>query len=82
MDSHTVMRLLIYSAIFNYIVLCVWFVVFIAARDAMYGLHSKWFRLPRESFDAMHYAGMSVYKIGILLLNVAPAVAIYFARVA
>jgi hypothetical protein len=31
--------------------------------------HGRWFRLSDEQFDALHYVGMSIYKIGILLLN-------------
>jgi hypothetical protein len=43
--------------------------------DWMYGLHGRWFHLSVEQFDMLHYAGMSVYKIGIILLNLVP----YFA---
>jgi hypothetical protein len=34
--------------------------------------HGRWFRLSDEQFDALHYMGMSIYKIGILLLNLVP----------
>ena len=37
--------------------------------DWMYSLHGRWFHLSLEQFDMLHYAGMSVYKIGIILLN-------------
>jgi len=40
-------------------------------------LHTRWFKLSVETFDAIHYAGMSVYKIGVLLLNLAPFAALY-----
>ena len=29
-----------------------------------------------EQFDAIHYAGMAMYKIGILLVNLVPYVAL------
>jgi hypothetical protein len=29
-----------------------------------------------ESFDAIHYAGLAVYKIGIILLNLVPLIAL------
>lgn len=54
------------SALINYAVLLWWFLVFCFARDWMYGLHSRWFRLTSERFDATHYAAMAVYKRGIL----------------
>jgi len=30
-----------------------------------------------ETFDAIHYAGMALYEIGIFLLNLAPLIALY-----
>jgi len=33
-----------------------------------------WFRLSREQFDGLHYAGMSIFKIGIILFNLVPFV--------
>jgi hypothetical protein len=61
----------------NYLVLFVWFGVFVFAHDWMYGMHTHWFKLSVETFDAIHYAGLSVYKIGIILLNLVPLVALY-----
>jgi len=29
-----------------------------------------------QTFDTIHYAGMAAYKIGILLLNLAPLLAL------
>jgi len=72
----TVRDVLIWSLVFNYVILTVWFIALTVAHDAVYRLHTRWFALSRESFDAIHYGGMAVYKIGILLLNVAPLVAV------
>jgi hypothetical protein len=36
--------------------------------------HGRWFRLSDEQFDTLHYLGMSIYKIGILLFNLVPFV--------
>jgi len=46
------------------------------AHDLMHEIHGRWFHLSREQFDALHYAGMSVFKIGILLFNLVPLVAL------
>jgi hypothetical protein len=35
----------------------VWFLVFVFAHDWILRIHGKWFRLSREQFDALHYAG-------------------------
>jgi hypothetical protein len=33
-------------------------------------------RLSTEWFDAIHYGGMAGYRVGMLLLNLAPSVAL------
>lgn len=72
----TLRDVLVWSLIVNYGILLVWFVMFSLAHDAVYRLHTRWFRLSRETFDALNYGGMAVYKIGVLLFNVAPLLAL------
>jgi len=72
MTIHEVREILFGCICFNYAVLFVWFGVFVLAHDWMYGMHSRWFRLSAETFDAVHYAGLAAYKLGILLFNLAP----------
>jgi hypothetical protein len=70
---------LLWSTAINYGVLLLWFLLFVVAHDWMYRLHSRWFRLSAETFDAIHYGGMAAYKLGILLLNLVPLAALYLA---
>jgi Family of unknown function (DUF6868) len=67
---------LLWCTVIDYGVLVVWFLFFILAHDSMHRLHGRWFRLSVEQFDALHYADMAVYKIGIILFNVVPYVAL------
>jgi len=67
---------LLWCTILNYLVLLLWFVVFSLAHDWIFKLHGRWFRLTAAQFDALHYGGMTVYKVGILLLNLVPYVAL------
>jgi hypothetical protein len=62
----------LWCTVLNYGVLLVWFLLFVFAREGMQRLHGRWFRLSREQFDALHYAGMSIFKIGIILFNLVP----------
>jgi Family of unknown function (DUF6868) len=73
----TLREILIWSLVINYGILLVWFAVFWQAHDWLYRLHTRWFRLSRETFDAIHYGGMAAHKIGILLLNLAPLVGLF-----
>ncbi|MDD5266719.1 MAG: hypothetical protein PHO08_06280 [Methylococcales bacterium] len=77
MNPETLKEILLYSFAFNYSILLVWFGMFCFAHDWMYRLHCRWFNLSAETFDTLHYAGMSVYKIGVILLNIAPLVALW-----
>lgn len=63
---------LLWCLIINYAILLLWFFLIVFARDWIQRLHGKWFRLAPQQFDAIHYGGMAVYKIGILLLNLTP----------
>lgn len=67
---------LLWCAVVNYGVLLLWFLFFRFAHDWMYRFHGRWFRIPAEQFDAIHYKAMAIYKIGILLLNLVPYVAL------
>jgi hypothetical protein len=77
MTLDTLREVLLWSLVVNYGILVVWFAAFTLAHDLLYRVHSRWFTLSRETFDALHYGGMAVYKIGTLLLNLAPLVALW-----
>ncbi|MFD1438752.1 DUF6868 family protein [Acinetobacter terrae] len=71
-------RFLLSLVLINYIILMIWFLAIIFARDWIKQVHGKWFNLSDATFDAIHYGGMAVYKIGILLFNLVPLIALYF----
>jgi len=74
--TNEIRNVLLWCVGLNYAVLFIWFVVFVFAHEWIYGMHRRWFKLPVETFDAIHYAGLAVYKIGILLFNLVPFVAL------
>jgi hypothetical protein len=76
MDIETLKAFLLWCLLINYGVLLWWFLAFRLAHDWMYRLHRRWFKLSEERFDAIHYQGMAVYKVGVLLLNLTPYLAI------
>ena len=77
MDTDFLCRFLLYALAINYAILLLWFGVFVFARAWMRQLHGRWFALSDASFDALHYGGMAIYKIGILLFNLVPLLALY-----
>jgi len=76
MDLHVVRDVLLWCTAINYGVLLCWFLFFVFAHEWMLRVHGRWFRIPVEQFDVIHYAGMAIYKIGILLLSLVPYVAL------
>ena len=65
-----------WSAVINIGLLLWWSLWILFAHDFVYRIHSKWFKIPVEKFDAIHYAGMAFYKITIIVFNVVPYLAL------
>ena len=65
-----------WSTIINWVFLVWWFLFILLAHDWTYRLHKKWFNLSVETFDTIHYTGLALYKIGIILFNLAPYLAL------
>jgi hypothetical protein len=80
MTTTAIEALLLWCLGINYGFLLLWFGVFVFGHDWMYRLHTRWFSLSVETFDAIHYAAMAAYKLGILMLNLVPLLALYLSR--
>jgi hypothetical protein len=65
-----------WSAVINIGLLLWWSLWILFAHDFVYRIHSKWFKIPVEKFDAIHYAGMAFYKITIIVFNIVPYLAL------
>ena len=76
MSIELLRNILLWCAVINYGVLLVWFMFFILGRGFMHRLHSRWFQLSRQQFDIIHYAGLGIFKLGIILLNLVPYIAL------
>ena len=77
MNIELMREFLLWCTIINFGILVVWWLGFVVARDWIQGVHGKWFRLSDERFDAAHYTGMAMFKIGIMLFNLVPLVVLY-----
>lgn len=77
MTANEIKEFLLWCIGINYGILCLWFGAFWVSHDQIYRLHNRWFKLSIETFDAIHYSGMAIYKVGVLLFNVAPLVALF-----
>lgn len=57
--------------------LLLWWWAFISlAHDFVYRMHTRWFRMTVEQFDAIHYAGIALLKLMAFVLHVVPWLAL------
>ena len=67
---------LAWCTVINLGLLIWWFMFLSIAHDWTYHMHCKWFNLSLDRFDTVHYAGMAFFKIGIILFNLVPYLAL------
>jgi hypothetical protein len=75
MNIETVRAFFAWCAVINIGLLLWWGVFILLAHDWTYRMHSKWFKISVAQFDAFHYGGMGLFKLGLFLFNLVP----YFA---
>lgn len=66
--------------IINAGILVFWYIFYLAARDTIYRIHSRWFKLTEEKFASIHYRLMAQYKIAVIVLNLVPLIALLLLR--
>jgi hypothetical protein len=76
MSIDVVRNAFLWSTVINYLVLVVWFLLYVLPHHWLYRLWARWFHLTAEQFDAINFAGIALYKLGILLFNLVPYVAL------
>jgi hypothetical protein len=67
---------LLWCAAINYAILLLWFLLFTLTHDWWCQLNGKWFRFSIETFDALNYGGIAIYKLAIVLFNLVPFIAL------
>ncbi len=76
MSVETARSFLLWCTVINYGVLLLWVVLLMLPHGWMYRPWGRWVRLSVEQFDAINFAGMVLYKTGIILFNLVPYVAL------
>lgn len=60
--------------------LLMWWALFVTfAHDFVYRMHTKWFKMPVETFDSIHYTGIAIFKVFIFACNLVPYIALRIA---
>jgi len=75
MELEMIRAFFAWCSVINIVLLLWWAFFLLFAHDWTYRIHSKWFKVSIEQFDAIHYAAMATFKLGLLMFNLVP----YFA---
>jgi hypothetical protein len=67
---------LLWCTVLNCGLVVVWFWLYALAHEWLHRLWGRWFPLTAEQFDTINFAAMALYKVGILLFNLVPYVAL------
>jgi hypothetical protein len=73
----TIRSALLWSVGINYGILIFWWVLFMAAHDWLLNINRRMIRLSPDYFDSLNICGMTLYKLGIVLFNLVPAIALF-----
>ncbi len=76
MDIQILTAFFMWCTIINGSLLVLWTIMLILAPDLAYRMQSKWFPMPRETFNIVIYSFLGLFKIVFLVFNVVPYVAL------
>jgi len=76
MDIGTLTTFFMWCTILNVALLVLSSLICVCAGEWVYGMHSKWFSISRETFNVAIYSFLGLYKILVIVFNVIPYVAL------
>ena len=65
-----------WCTIINVGILIAWTIAFAFAPDFMYRTQTKWFPMPRESFNVIVYSSLAVFRVLFVVFILVPFVAL------
>lgn len=74
MDMPTLTMFFMWCTIINGGILMLWTIFFVFAPDFVYRVQSKWFPIPRETYNVVVYAFLGAFKIVFIVFNIVPYV--------
>lgn len=76
MDLQSLTTFFMWCTIINGALLVLWATMCILAPDLVYRTQSKWFPIPRDTFNLLIYLFLGLFKIFFLVFNLIPYVAL------
>lgn len=78
MDTATLQAFLGWCTVLNFGLLLWWAFFLLFAGDFVFRMHTRFFPVDRGRFNAIHYAGITYFKVTVFMLNVVPFLALEF----
>lgn len=79
MNAQMLSDFLMWCTILNAGLLILSSLIMMFAGDFAYGLHRRWFAMPRETFNIAIYSFLGLYKILVIVFNLVPWAALMLA---
>jgi hypothetical protein len=76
MNTETLTAVLLYCTLINFGLLALWGLLFVLPHEWLYRWQARRVRMSPDQFDALNAAGIGLYKILIILFNLAPYLAL------
>ena len=76
MDIQALTDFFLWCTIINGSLLVLWTASCILVPDLVYRTQSRWFPIPRETFDVVIYSFLGLFKIFFLMFNLVPFLAL------
>ena len=65
-----------WCSLINYVILLLWLFIYLFLKPMLFGVASRLFKMSDEQTRVATYTGMSYFKMGIMLFNLAPYIAL------
>ena len=76
MDVQILTTFFMWCTIINGGILILWAMFFMFTPDLVYRIQSKWFPIPRETYNVVIYSFLGLFKVIFLVFNVVPYIAL------
>jgi hypothetical protein len=76
MNIQTLETFFMWCTVLNGGILLLWTAFFLFAPDFLYRMQSKWFPIPRETYNTVMYSFLGFFKLVFLVFNVVPYLAL------
>lgn len=80
MNREQLSNFLLYCTIINFTLLWLWALFYLLPHAWWYRAARRMFQISAEQFDAINLAGILFYKMGVLLFNLVPYLALRLVR--